>query len=116
MTNQKQKVGNDVINFLEGRQLTWQRSEVEGVEEAFVKDLVDTLWYMDGHNDVLRNRSHEIAKSLQQFTGYIVPEASKHRKRKLQNLFEFTLREFSNRLFTYLPGTYWERGGWKSLN
>ena len=115
VTNQKQKLRNDVIHFLEGRQLAWQRSEVVGVGEGFVKALVDTLWYMDGHHHVLKNRSHEVPESLQHFTGYNVPESSKHRKRKVQNLSEGTIREFSNTLFTCLQSTYWERSGWKDL-
>ena len=80
-----------------------------------MKALVDTLWYVDGHHHVLKNRSHEVPKTLQHFTGYNVPESSKHRKRKVQNLSEGTTREFSNRLFTCLQGTYWVRSGWKDL-
>ena len=92
VTNQKQKLRNDVILFLEGIQLAWQRSEVVGVGEVFVKALVDTLWYVDGHHHVLKNRSHEVPESLQHFTGYNVLESSKHRKRKVQKLSEGTIR------------------------
>ena len=115
VTNQKQKLRNYVILFLEGRQLAWQRSEVVGVGEGFVKALVDTLWYVDGHHHVVKNRSHEVPESLQHFTGYNVPESSKHRKRKVQNLSEGTICEFSNRLFRCLQGNYWESSGWKDL-
>ena len=77
--------------------------------------MVDTLWFLDGHHHVLCKRGHKIPESLKHFIGYNTPEASKHRKRSLQNLSEITLRELSNRLFTRLQDTFWERSGWKDF-
>jgi uncharacterized protein YukE len=77
--------------------------------------MFDTLWFLDGHHHVLCKRGHKIPESLKHFTGYNTPEISKHRKRNLQNLSEITLREFSNRLFTRLQDTFWERSGWKDF-
>ena len=115
VTNRKHKLYSDIITYLEERQLMWKKEEVTGVGETLVKTLVDTMWYIDGHHHVLKNRSNKIPESLEQFTGYNVPEVSKHRKRTLQNLSECTLRQLSNRLFTCLQATHWERSGWESL-
>jgi hypothetical protein len=106
VTNQKQKLHNDVIEFLERRQLKCKQSDVAGVGNSFLKVMVDTLWFLDGHQHVLCKRGHKIPESLKHFTGYNTPELSKHRKRNLQNLSEITLREFSNRLFTRLQDTF----------
>ena len=83
--------------------------------ETLVKTLVDTLWYIDGHYHVLKKKSNNVPELLEQFTEYNVPEVSKHRKRTLQNMSECTLDQLSNRLFTCLQATYWERSGWASL-
>ena len=47
--------------------------------------------------------------------GYNNPEASKHRKRNLQNLSEVTISELSNLLFAQLQCTYGERSDWQTF-
>lgn len=86
---------------------------LDALLREWVKNLVNTLWYIDGHHHVLKNRNNKVPESLEQFTGYNVPEASKHRKQKL--LSKYSLRQLSNSLFTCLQTTYWERSGWESL-
>ncbi|CAB4024056.1 Hypothetical predicted protein [Paramuricea clavata] len=49
VTNQKQKLHNDVIEFFKRRQLQWKQSDVAGVGNSFLKVVVDTLWFLDGH-------------------------------------------------------------------
>ena len=46
------------------------------------------------------------------FTGYNVPEASKHRKRSLQNMSSSTLQELSDTLFSCLQCSYWDSSSW----
>ena len=111
----RSNIHNDVIEFLEERQLKWKQSDVAGIGNSFLKVLVDILWFLDGHHDVLCKRGNKIPESLKHFTGHNTPEVSKHRKRNLQNLSEITLRELSNRLFTCLQDTFWERSGWKDF-
>ena len=48
--------------------------------------LQEVLWYIDGHHNTLEARSCTIPSELQSFTGYNVPEKSKHRKRAHVNL------------------------------
>ena len=115
VTNQKQKLHNDVIGLFEEKQLKWKQMEVAGIGNSFLRVMVDTLWYLDGHHHVLCKRGQHIPKSLQKYIGYNTPESSKHRKRTTQNLSEITLRELANRLFSRLQDTYWERIGWKDF-
>ena len=79
-----QKLHNDVIDFLQQRHLNWKPNEVECVGKAFLKVLVDTLWSIDGHHQVLGKRGHKIPQLFHLFVGYNNPETSKHRKRNLQ--------------------------------
>jgi len=44
-----------------------------------VRALVDTFWSIDGHHDTFRARSHPIPAVFDCFSGYNVPEKSKHR-------------------------------------
>ena len=78
--NQKQKLYNDVIEFFKELQLKWKPSDVAGIGNSFLKVLVDTLWFLDGHHDVLCKRGNKIPESLKHFTGYNTPEVSKHQK------------------------------------
>jgi hypothetical protein len=61
--------------------------------KTFIKVLVDILWYIDGHHEVLAKRGHKIPPLFHHFIGYNNPESSKHRKRNLQNLLELTISE-----------------------
>ena len=96
-------------------QLKWKPNEVEGIGKAFLKVSVDTLWTIDGHYQVLGKRAHKIPQLFHKSIGYNNPEVSKHRKRNLQNLSEFTISELSNLLFAQLQCTYWERSGWQTF-
>ena len=50
--------------------------------------LVDALWFLDGHHDVLCKRGNKIPESLKHFTGYNTPEVSKHRAISARDLLE----------------------------
>ena len=45
-----------------------------------------TLWYVDGHHEVLKSRACEIPTIFNGFVGYNIPEMSKHRKRQVGNM------------------------------
>ena len=44
---------------------------------------------------------------MSQFSGYNVPELSKHRKRALQNMSSPVLHDHANNIFKCLQGSYW---------
>ena len=113
--NKKQQLHNDLIDYFEKKNMTWSAHQVAAEGEKFVSCLVDLLWYIDGHHEVFKNRFNTIPPSISQFSGYNIPEASKHRKRSLQNMSAPILREYANNMFRCLQGSYWVTNpNWKS--
>lgn len=108
----KQKLYNDIIQFLSGK---WRSDEVATVGTAFVRALVDTLWAIDGLHSVLASRNVMIPSIFHPFTGYNLPQMSKHRKRTIENLSSTQLRICADSLFGCLQGGYWEQSGWRNL-
>ena len=111
--NRKQKLRNDILELLEQNDLVFKRSEVACVGEQFVQRLTETLWYVDGHHEVFKSRGGEIPSVFSSFTGYNLPEASKHRKRQIGNMSREVLQQHSRQLFLCLQASYWERSIWQ---
>ena len=107
VTNKKQQLRNDIIDYLEAHNLTWCAQQVATEGERFVACLVDLMWYIDGHHEVFQHRSNAIPSSVSQFPGYNIPELSKHRKRSLQNMSSPILNDHANNIFKCLQGSYW---------
>ena len=107
VTNKKQQLRNDIIDYLEVHNLTWCAQQVATEGERFVACLVDLMWYIDGHHEVFQHRSNAIPSSVSQFSGYNIPELSKHRKRSLQNMSSPILNDHANNIFKCLQGSYW---------
>ena len=105
-----------MIGLLDENNLAWHASEVSVTGQHFVSALTDTLWYIDGHHAVLSGRSCNISVVFAGYTGYNIPEVSKHRKRVSGNMSADTLRILSNRLFNCLQATYWDRPRWKDFH
>ena len=103
------------VSYLSERELTWRADELSSSGEAFVKAIVDTLWLIDGHHDVFGERNLRIPACFSSFSGYNVPEMSKHRKRERTNMSASSLNVCAFALFGCLQGVYWEQGGWKSF-
>ena len=51
--NKKQQLYNDLIEHLESNNIMWYADEVADDGEKFLTDMVDLLWYIDGHHDDL---------------------------------------------------------------
>ena len=100
--NKKQQLYNDLIEHFESNQMMWYANEVADDGEKFLANMLDLLWYIDGHHDVFNRRNKKIPESWSRFSGYNTPEASKHRKRSIQNLSAPVLREHANNLFNCL--------------
>ena len=79
----KQRLHNDMLSLLSEKGLKWRGDEVFNVGLAFLRAIVDSLWIIDGHHDVFALRSIEIPSVFHPFSGYNLPERSKHRKRTL---------------------------------
>ena len=79
------------MSFFSERGHVWRDSEVDDSGVSLIRALVDTLWTIDGHHDTLRSRSYPISEVFGCFSGYNVPEKSKHQKWTIQNLSFTTL-------------------------
>ena len=85
--NKKDELHNAVIQFLEKDSLTWTSSEVDcGLANMTMKTLTDVLWYVDGHQSKLSERSCGLPPLFEEFVGYNKPEMAKHRKRSSTTL------------------------------
>ena len=77
----KEKLYNDVIELLKKYNLSWNGKDAavtNGVR--LVKVLVECLWYLDGRYHIFEKQGCVIPKIFTNFSGYNVPEASKHHK------------------------------------
>ena len=81
---QKDRLYNDLIQFSKELGLKWR--DPTSVGASFLKKLTNILWYIDGHYDVIGDRSNKIPDAFSQFNGYNRPQASKHRKCTKENL------------------------------
>lgn len=115
MRNKKHQLKNDLLCFMEEKELMWPEKEVSDVGEVFVQSLVDLLWYIDNHHSTLNERSHKVPPIFDRFSGYNMPQAHKHRKRSADNLSSILLTDYSNKLFKCLQSCYWERSIWRNF-
>ena len=111
----KQKLQNDVIGFLKDKGCVWQGSEIENSGKSLIRTLVDVFWSIDGHHDTFSSRTCPIPALFHCFSGYNVPENSKHRKCTIDNLSCTALRSCADALFGCLQGVYWTRKNWQEF-
>lgn len=104
-TNRKQELRNSFIQFLKEKGLCWFSSEVLA-SLSLVRTVVDILWLIDGHHDVFNSRSYPIPSLFSHFTGFNMPELSKHRKRAISNMSYHSLKLNSDALFGCLHAGY----------
>ena len=106
---------NDLTGLLEAKQLFYSPAEAEPSGHSLVKVLTDLLWHIDGHHATFSDQSCAIPPVFANFSGYSVPERSKHRNRKMGNLSSDPLKALSHSLFSILQGNYWKRPPWKEF-
>ena len=70
---------------------------------------------MDGHHEKLKRQSAPIPDYFGRFTGYNLPELSKHRKRQHTNLSSSILKSLSSSLFQNLQASFWNNVSFRQL-
>ena len=113
--NNKDKLFNALVDYLEEHGLFWRADEVDSFGVNFVKSLCEVLWYIDGHHDTLHGRGCSIPTCFVTFQGFNVPERSKHRKRSLTNLSADVLEALASKLFCILQSSYFHRERWGEM-
>ena len=81
--NKKQQMQNDLINFFNENDMKWYASDVVADGERLLSNMVDLLWYIDGHHAIFNGKNK---KTFSRFIGYNIPENSKYRKRQIDNV------------------------------
>jgi hypothetical protein len=110
----KDKILNDIINFLQSKSVNFEESEFEDGKQLLLL-LRDIFWYIDGHHHVFEQRAKEIPPIFSFLVGYNLPHLSKHRKRQTMNISSQQLQDYSLKLSTLLLKPYWERPPWPLL-
>ena len=108
----KDRMRNSLIRLVRSKRLFWRASESKTRGEHCIQTLKNVLWYIDGHHDTLKKQSQKIPGLFETFTGYNVPEKSKHRKRTSQNLDQGKLSSYASDLFELLLAPYRSQTGW----
>lgn len=78
--NKKDDLYNDLLTLLEEKELYFLSADGKLAGQNLLKILTDLLWLIDGHHKSLKDQSCPIPVVFSSFTGYNVPERSKHRK------------------------------------
>ena len=68
---QKDRLYNNLIQFSKEQGLKWR--DPSSIGASFLKKLMNILWYIDGHHDVIGERSSKIPDVFSQFNGYNCP-------------------------------------------
>ena len=93
--------------------LLFPAAEVDSSGKNFVKKVVECLRYVDGHHDKLKKQSAPVSDYFARFTGYNIPQLSKHRKRQ-NNLSSSVLKSLAASLFRNLQ-SFWSSASFRYL-
>lgn len=108
--NRKIQLKNDILKWLETNELGWSTGACEQQGNKFINTLTETLWSLDGHAETLKSRGCGIPGMFEGFTGYNVPDKSKHRKRSHTNLEYQKIVKLSQGMFQICGSSYLKRG------
>ena len=75
----------DFLELLKQENASFPGIEVNLSGKNFVKTVVECLGYVDGHHEKFKKQSAPIPDYFARFTGYNLPQLSKHRKRQSTN-------------------------------
>ena len=92
----------------------WSTDACEQQGNKFMNTLTETLWNLDGHAETLKSWGCGIPGMFEGFTGYNVPDKSKHRKRSHTNEYQ-KIVELSQGMFQICGSSYLKRGEWKAV-
>uniref|UniRef100_A0A1X7TME8 Uncharacterized protein n=1 Tax=Amphimedon queenslandica TaxID=400682 RepID=A0A1X7TME8_AMPQE len=112
--NRKDVLYNRIISFFNSSSVGWLQDEITLANKLLVT-LRDIFWHIDGHFHVFDRVKKPIPSIFNIFTGFNIPEQSKHRKRRTGNICADQLRGFALDLSQLLLECYWERETWKDL-
>ena len=63
-------VRNKLLDLLEEMKVGWTPDAVDSIRERFVKQLTNTLWYLDSHHQKFSSRNIHLPKEFSSFQGF----------------------------------------------
>ena len=63
-------VRNKLLDLLEEMNIGWTPDAVDSIGERFVKQLTNTLWYLDSHHQKFSSRNIRLPKEFNSFQGF----------------------------------------------
>ena len=97
--NNRHQLHNDLIDFLQKKDLGWYKENVLSAGKPFVAQLGDILWQLDGHHPKLAAQQCAVPLYFAEFKGYNTPESY---KQKRPNLKRDNVAVMSQKLFGIL--------------
>ena len=76
--NSKDRLYNSIVHLLQEKDVAFSSTEVDHVVVNLVRTLQECLWYIDGPHANFEYHSSLIPDVFSRFTGFNVPEKSKH--------------------------------------
>ena len=113
--NKKDKLKNDLIDWLKGNGVGWSEGEKNFLGPQFVNTLSMVLWQIDGNHKTLETRGCDVPLLLSTFSGYNMPELKKKRKITADTLKEPLLSSNATSLLQLSNQAYIKSGPWKSI-
>ena len=112
--NRKDVLYNHIISFFNSFSVGLTPEEMPLAKKLLVT-VRDIFWYIDGHHHVFERVNKPIPSVFQAFTGFNIPELSKHRKRQTRNISADQLRDYALDVSQLLLENYWERNNWRNI-
>ena len=107
LTRKEKQLYNNVIDLLDEYHFTWKgRDAANSYGIRLVKAIFECLWYLDCRYPIFTKQGYSIPQIFTKFIGYNIPEASKHRKRSLDNMSAMALCDHSTSLLACLQSNY----------
>uniref|UniRef100_UPI00358E6566 uncharacterized protein n=1 Tax=Myxine glutinosa TaxID=7769 RepID=UPI00358E6566 len=113
---QKNKLKNDILQWLQSNKLGWSADSVSSLGLSFVNTLAESLWYVDRNHDTLKQRGCANPISFEQFSNYRMPELQKKRKIDSSFLRQEEVKSHSDILFNLAMSSYLKKDSWKTVH
>ena len=114
-TNEKEKLKNDLIDWLQTNGVGWSLDENNFLGKQFINTLSMVLWEIDGNHKALSDRGCALPLPLVTFSGYNIPELRKKRKISVDSLMESTISANVDSLIKLTTQAYMKYADWRSI-
>ena len=116
VSNNKQKLFNDLIDWLASQKVGFMSSNKEGLGKNLINTLSDVFWYIDGNHSTLASRGCPVPSEVEHFKGYKDPVSHKKKRFDPSMLQESSLRSHATALLLLTDQSYLQRDQWRGVH